>query len=118
MSAAGTRPRITIEPEARPVIVLMNDNIIASTKEALILTEGDHPPVYYIPREHVAMEFLIPTDHHTTCPWKGEARYWTITGQGRAVENGAWAYDNPHAEVSAIAGHLAFYPDRLRIEVG
>lgn len=117
MSNTAT-PTITVERETRPVIVLMNDNIIASTKEALILKEGNRAPVYYIPKEHVAMEFLLPTDHHTTCPHKGEARYWTITGQGRAVENGAWAYDNPHEAASAIAGHLSFYPDKLRIEVG
>ncbi|KAB0677773.1 DUF427 domain-containing protein [Aureimonas leprariae] len=118
MSAAEQKPYITIERETRPVNVMMNDNIVATTKEALILKEGDYPPVYYIPKDHVAMEFFLPTDKRTTCPHKGEARYWTISGQGRALENAAWAYDDPHAAVSAIAGHVAFYPDKLRIEVG
>ncbi len=118
MSDTQAKPHITIERETRPVTVLMNDNIVASTKDALILREGSHPPVYYVPKDHAAMEFFLATEKRTTCPHKGEARYWTISGQGRALENAAWAYDNPHEAVSAIAGHVAFYPDKLRIEVG
>lgn len=121
MSAAdtvGQKPYITIERETRPVNVLFGDVIVATTNEALLLKEGSHPAVVYVPREHVATEFFIPTDKHTTCPHKGEARYWTISAAGRAAENAVWAYDTPKAEVSAIAGHVAFYPDRLRIEIG
>ncbi|KQT41993.1 hypothetical protein ASG43_17065 [Aureimonas sp. Leaf454] len=121
MSAAesqGGTPYITIERETRPVNVLFGDVIVATTNEALVLKEGSRPPVVYVPRDHVATEFFIPTDHRTTCPHKGEARYWTISAAGRASENAAWAYDTPKAEAAAIAGHVAFYPDRLRIEVG
>lgn len=115
---SGQKPYITIEPETRPVNVLFGDVIVATTNEALILTEGSYAPVVYVPREHVATEFFIPTDKHTTCPHKGEARYWTISAAGRAAENAAWAYDAPKADVARIAGHVAFYPDRLRIEIG
>ncbi|WP_102960377.1 DUF427 domain-containing protein [Mangrovicella endophytica] len=113
-----TRQRITIERETRPVNVLFNDNIVASTKEALILREEGHDPVYYIPKDHAAMEFMLPSDTHTTCPYKGEARYWTISAQGKAAPDSVWAYDNPHAGVEAIAGHLAFDTKVLRVEVG
>ena len=121
MSAAeqrGDKPYITIERETRPVNVLFGDVIVATTEEALVLKEGSYAPVIYVPRAHVATEFFLPTDHRTTCPHKGEARYWTISAAGRAAENAAWAYDTPKAEAAAIAGHVAFYPDRLRIEVG
>ena len=109
---------ITITHETRPVIVHFNDNILASTKDALILREGSYDPVYYIPKAHVAMEFLLPTDKHTTCPHKGKASYWTISAGGSAAENAVWGYDTPKEAVLAIAGHVAFYPDKVRIEIG
>jgi uncharacterized protein (DUF427 family) len=109
---------ITITREARPVTVHFNDNVLASTKDALILREGSYDPVYYIPKAHVAMEFLLPTDRHTTCPHKGVADYWTVSAGGAAAESAVWGYPNPKPDVSAIAGHVAFYPSKVRIEVG
>ena len=53
----------------------------------------------------------------TTCPHKGEARYWTISAMGRAGENGVWSYETPHEGVAQIAGYLAFDRDAVRIEV-
>ena len=35
---------------------------------------------------------------------------------GRRVENAAWSYEMPFSDVAAIAGHLAFYPDKVRVE--
>jgi uncharacterized protein (DUF427 family) len=118
MSMLKETPYITITPEPRPVNVYFNDNVLATTKEALILQEGSYPPVVYIPKEHVAMEFLLPTDRHTTCPHKGEASYWTISAGGSAAENAVWGYDTPKEAVLPIAGHVAFYPDKVRIEIG
>ena len=118
MSTLRESPTITITPETQPVNVFFNDNVIATTKQALILQEGSYPPVIYVPKEHVAMEFLLPTDKHTTCPHKGEASYWTISAGGSSAENAVWGYDTPKDTVAAIAGHVAFYPDKVRIEVG
>ena len=109
---------ITIERETRPVIVHFNDNILASTKDALILREGSYDPVYYIPKAHVAIEFLLPTERHTTCPHKGVADYWTISAGGSAAENAVWGYPTPKPDVAEIADHVAFYPSKVRIEVG
>jgi uncharacterized protein (DUF427 family) len=41
------------------------------------------------------------------------ARYWSIRAGGRTIENAAWAYDETSPGVRDIAGHLAFYPDRV-----
>ena len=114
----GQDQYITIERETRPVTVHFNGNILASTKEALRLREGGHDPVYYIPKAHVAMEFLLPTERHTTCPHKGEASYWTISAGGAAAENAVWGYSSPKPDVAEIADHVAFYPDKVVIELG
>ncbi|ALN71611.1 DUF427 domain-containing protein [Aureimonas sp. AU20] len=109
--------RIRIEREPRAVQVLFHDAVIASTKDALKLIEAGHEPVYYIPRDHAEMAFLQESDKRTTCPYKGEARYWSISAEGYGAENAVWSYDQPKEAARAIAGHLAFYPDKVRIAV-
>jgi uncharacterized protein (DUF427 family) len=45
------------------------------------------------------------------CPWKGFARYKTITVNGGSVRNGAWYYPQPWPWVRRIKGRLAFWGD-------
>jgi len=47
------------------------------------------------------------------CEWKGQARYWDIHIAGQVIEAGAWSYEEPSPNFSAIKGFLAFYPDPL-----
>ena len=118
-SAPGfaTRPdhRIEIAPAAARVRVRVAGATVADSGRALEMREADYPPVYYLPRADVRMDLLRATDHATTCPFKGAARYWSIhVGETRA-ENAVWSYETPYREVARIAGHLAFYPDRTEI---
>jgi uncharacterized protein (DUF427 family) len=69
--------------------------------------------VQYIPREDVNMDLLDRTDHHTTCPYKGEASYFKVTAGGLERDNAVWSYETPNPSVSRIAGHLAFYPNKV-----
>jgi uncharacterized protein (DUF427 family) len=59
------------------------------------------------------MELLSPTDHHTFCPYKGEASYWTIAVGGRTSENAVWGYPDPYDEVPQLKDLVAFYWDRV-----
>ena len=108
---------IRIEHETRPVQVLFHDTVIASTTQALKLQEGSYPPVYYIPRDHVEMAFLQESDRRTTCPHKGEARYWSISAEGYAGPDAVWSYEQPVEAAREIAGYLAFDPAQVRIAV-
>ena len=78
-----------------------------------MLTEASYAPVYYLPQEHVDFAVLERSDHTTRCPYKGEASYYSIRVAGRTAQNAVWCYEQPFEAVSAIAGHLAFYPDRV-----
>jgi uncharacterized protein (DUF427 family) len=69
--------------------------------------------VQYIPRSDVDMTRLVRTEHATHCPYKGDAAYGSIRTGARIVENAAWSYESPYSDVGAIAGHLAFYADRV-----
>ena len=112
-SASGER--ITIRPAEGPVVVNFHGAILASAENALVLREKGYDPVYYIPKDRVEMGFLQATDRHTTCPYKGEASYWSISAEGQAAQNAVWAYETPKDEVRQIAGHLAF--DRRHVTI-
>ena len=108
--------KFTIEPARGTIVVRTGDGVIAESRNALVLRENGYAPVYYLPREDVAMEFLDRSDKVTHCPHKGDAAHFHIVGVSDRIENGAWSYEMPKPGAEAIAGYLAFYPDRMAIE--
>jgi uncharacterized protein (DUF427 family) len=111
----GADHPITIARNPRRVVVSAGGKVLADTRQALTLKEATYPGVQYIPRGDVDMAALERTDHHSWCPYKGEASYFSIPGIGRG-ENAVWSYEQPHDAVMTIRDHLAFYPDRVTIE--
>ena len=107
---------ITVEPFRGRVTVRFGDGVVADTRNALVLREASYPPVFYIPREDADMAALRRTEHHTWCPYKGEASYFSLPGDEERSIDAVWSYEAPHDAVAPIRDHLAFYPDRVRIE--
>jgi uncharacterized protein (DUF427 family) len=105
--------KITFEQSPRRVRVKFNGETIADSTNAHLLFETRHLPVYYFPRSDVRLDLMAPTDHHTFCPYKGTASYWTVTVGGRTAENAVWGYPDPFPEVAAIGDFAAFYWDRV-----
>jgi uncharacterized protein (DUF427 family) len=71
---------------------IWNNTIIAEApKEALIRIEGN----WYFPPDSLKREFFQKSDHHTRCPWKGDASYYDVVVDGVASEFGAWYYPRP-----------------------
>jgi uncharacterized protein (DUF427 family) len=105
--------RVDLLPEGRRVKVVFADVTIADTTAALRVEEAGHAPVYYLPEKDVRLDLMHPTEHHTHCPYKGEASYWTIEVPGRRSEHAVWAYPTPYDEVKGLAGYYAFYPNRV-----
>jgi uncharacterized protein (DUF427 family) len=114
---AGTPDHpITITAAPNRVRVTFAGRVVADTKRALALAEASYPPVIYIPREDVDLATFERTDRKTHCPYKGEASYYSIHAGDRTAQNALWTYEQPLEAVSAIAGYLAFYPDRVELE--
>lgn len=112
--AAGTPDHpITISAEPHRVRVTFAGRVVADTRRALSLAEASYPPVMYIPREDVDQPMLERTDHKTHCPYKGEASYYSIRTDDRVAHNAVWTYEQPLPAVVAIAGYVAFYPNRV-----
>ncbi len=106
---------ITIEPTGQRVTVTRGGRTIAASERALTLREADYPPAQYIPFGDVDASLLQATDHSTYCPYKGDANYYSLMIDGDTSENTVWQYSSPHAAVSEIEKHVAFYPDRVQI---
>lgn len=106
---------IAISPNPRRVLVRVGDTVIADSRQALTLREAAYPPVQYIPRQDVDMRLLQRSDHGSYCPYKGDASYFGIEALGSKGANAVWSYERPFDAVAAIAGHVAFYPDRVTI---
>ncbi|HTJ99113.1 MAG TPA: DUF427 domain-containing protein [Bordetella sp.] len=104
---------IIIEHNPKRVVVTLGGRVIADTREALTLREAHYPAVHYIPRKDADMTRLQRTDHATYCPYKGDCAYYSIPDGGSRADNAVWTYEAPHPAVAQIAGHLAFYPDRV-----
>jgi uncharacterized protein (DUF427 family) len=113
MKHPGPEHPITITPNPLRVRVVLGGFIVAETTSALILKEAMFPAVQYIPRSDVQMDLLERTQRSSHCPYKGDASYFTVTAGGLVRENGVWSYEDPYPAVGAIAGHLAFYPDKV-----
>jgi uncharacterized protein (DUF427 family) len=114
MSAGHT---VTITPSDAHVEVRLGGEVLAATDHALRLEETGLPARYYIPKRDVRMDLLEATSFHTTCPFKGEASYWTAEVAGQRHDGVVWAYEAPIEAAADIAGMLSFYPDRTEISV-
>lgn len=108
---------ITITPASGTVTVTASGTPLGSSSAALEMAEGKYPPVLYIPRSDVDMTKLERTNHSSTCPSKGEASYFSIVTPSRRLENAAWSYEDPLESMQAIAGHLAFYTDKVDVSL-
>lgn len=108
---------VTIMPDDAHIEVRLDGELLAATERALRLDETGLPARYYIPKTDVRMELLQPTSFHTSCPFKGEASYWSVEVAGTRHDGIAWAYEAPIPAAAEIAGLLSFYPDRTEITV-
>ena len=87
--------------------------VLGESENALELSEGDLPTVIYFPRGDIAMAFLDKTDKTTHCPHRGDASYYSIVTKSGTLNNAAWSYEDPIAEMDRIRNHLAFYAGDL-----
>jgi uncharacterized protein (DUF427 family) len=116
MKIPGPDHPITVALNPKRVRISVGGEVIAETSKALTLKEASYPAVQYIPRVDADAAKLKRTSHASYCPYKGDASYFSITANGKTLENAIWTYEAPYDAVKEIAGHLAFYPDKVTIE--
>ncbi|HEV7775991.1 MAG TPA: DUF427 domain-containing protein [Luteibacter sp.] len=109
--AADAYHRIDIRQTSRHLVVREGEKVIADTRRPLVLFESGFAPRWYVPREDIDEEALIPVEGQTFCPYKGLASYYDIGSRKKA----AWYYPKAWTEVSRIANLVSFEPDEVDV---
>jgi class 3 adenylate cyclase/uncharacterized protein (DUF427 family) len=100
-------------PHDKRIRVEFNGITVADSSQVLVMHETRLAPVFYFPRDDVRTDLLTPSARRTHCPFKGDATHWSITANGRTVENSVWGYEDPYEESRVVAGYYAFYWDEM-----
>jgi len=78
--------------------------VIAESTDTVVV-EGNH----YFPETSLKREFVTFSNHKTTCPWKGQASYYSLIVNGEMNPDAVWYYADPKPEAAQIKGRVAFW---------
>lgn len=109
--------RVDILASSRHVQVTLNDVLLADSKAPRILYETGLPPRYYLPLPDVCQELLRPSTSTSSCPYKGNAAYWSVDIGGVLHPDLVWIYRTPLPESQKIAGLACFYNEKVDLTV-
>jgi uncharacterized protein (DUF427 family) len=107
---------ITIKPSNAHVEIVVNGTKVAESDRPVQLDETGLPTRYYLRREDVLSD-LLPTSFQTTCPFKGQASYWSLKLDDETHDGIAWSYETPIEGAEGIKGLLCFFPERVEMKV-
>jgi uncharacterized protein (DUF427 family) len=105
----------TLYFEASPkrIRAVFGGETVVDSRRAKLLHETGLLPVYYFPEEDLNHDFLEPSDHHTHCPFKGDASYRSVRVGDRVAENAVWSYPEPEGHFAPLKGYAAFHWRKL-----
>jgi uncharacterized protein (DUF427 family) len=83
---------------------IWKDTVIAESTDTVVV-EGNH----YFPEASLNREFVTFSNHKTTCPWKGQASYYSLIVNGEMNPDAVWYYADPKPEAAQIKGRVAFW---------
>lgn len=81
-----------------------NNTVIAQSDD-IVEVEGNA----YFPLASLDRQYVVGSDKHTTCPWKGEASYFSLKVGDQVNTDAAWFYPQPKPGAEAVAGRVAFW---------
>jgi uncharacterized protein (DUF427 family) len=109
--------RVDILQSSRHLRVRVNGVLLAETERPRVLFETGLPPRYYIPKEDVRQDVLLKSEKRTRCPYKGVASYWSVEAGAERFDDLVWYYPDPIPEAAKIEGLLAFFNEKVDLEV-
>jgi uncharacterized protein (DUF427 family) len=109
--------RIDILPSSRHVRIELDGVTVAESSNPTLLFETGLPVRYYLPKTHVRLDLLTHTESESHCPYKGQAEYWSLRTGDTVHEDIAWSYPTPLPESLGVAGHIAFYDEKVDVFV-
>ena len=70
-----------------------------------MVVEGNH----YFPESSLNQKYVSFSNHRTSCPWKGQARYHSLFVNGEMNPDAVWYYPEPAGTFAQIKGRVAFW---------
>jgi len=83
---------------------IWNGQVIAESNKTIEI-EG----CCYFPPDSINTDFFSASDTTTSCSWKGNASYFTLSVNGQMNIDAAWQYSNPKDKANKIKSYLAFW---------
>ncbi len=80
-------------------------NTVIAESDDTVMVEGNH----YFPESSLKREFISFSNHKTSCPWKGQASYYSINVNGDLNPDAVWYYAEPKEAAANIKGRVAFW---------
>ena len=109
--------RVDALASSRHVVVSIDDIVLADSHKPTVLFETGAPARFYLPMTDVTLDLLISTSRNSSCPYKGDARFWSAQIRHRIVDDIAWSYTLPRAEALPVAGMVCFYNEQVDIDI-
>ncbi len=109
--------RVDALASSRRVEIEIDGEVVADSTNAIALYETGLPTRWYLPKTDVRLDLLTPTDTESACPYKGVARYWSVTVDGTEHTDIVWGYDTPLPESMAVGGRVAFFDEKVDVRI-
>lgn len=113
LNAAAPAHVLFLHEVPKRVRALLGGETVVDSRRTQLLHETGLLPQLYVPFDDVRMDLLEQTAKSTHCPFKGDARYWTVRVGERVEEDVVWSYPEPLTGAPPLAGLAAFYFDRM-----
>ena len=81
-----------------------NGHVVAESDD-IVTVEGNA----YFPADALRREFVRSSDHTSVCGWKGTARYYSLSVDGKENKDAVWYYPEPFPAAKQVAGRVAFW---------
>ena len=81
-----------------------NGHVIAESDDTVVV-EGNH----YFPASSLNREYVLESNHRSTCPWKGQARYYSLLVDGDLNPDAVWYYPEPKEGAEMVRDRVAFW---------
>ena len=107
--------RVDVLNSSRHIKVEIDGVTVAETRRPRLLFETGMPTRYYIPLDDIRRELLVPSETTTSCPYKGDAHYYSVKIGENHHQDIVWGYRFPITACAKVEGLLCFFNEKVDI---
>lgn len=106
-----------VVPFNKRVRAVWKGEVLAESRKAFKCCDLGNAPVYFLPPQDVAMEWMRPTEQRTHLEWMGVASYWQINVKRNLLESACISLTQASAQYGKLNNYFAFHAGLLDCEV-